>query len=245
MKRMLTLGLMGATALTLGTGAGAAHAEGTDCPAPVAWHGDAWMTVINNVYATGIEVPAGTYSVELAAFDSFEGRATAYEQEHEQVYVSVGDVNTPLTVDLQDSVERVDAQFNLGSLSTSGGELVLKHYYALDSSIGLSTAHSIHVVTVTLTPQCVVPPPTEAPTTVPDTTVPDTIAPTTAPGTTDAVTTVPATNPPTTPHQTTPSTLPHTGPVQSGAAIMALLILIGGVVVVSIVRMHDRRPDQV
>jgi hypothetical protein len=250
MKRMISVGAAGAVAaLTLGAGVGAAHAkDGFQCETSIEWRGDVKLTVIDHTVDTGIAVPAGSYSVEVAVYDTFPGRATAYEQQHEQVFVSVGGANTPLTIDLQDSVERADASFNLGELATDGGNLVIKHYFAQDPSIGLSTAHSIHVTSVTLVPRCEAPPTTPAPeTTVPETTVPETTVPQTtmAPPTTPPATTAPATTTPQTTVPTTPApTLPHTGPVQSGAPTLALLLLIGGVVTMSIVRLHGRRPEE-
>jgi hypothetical protein len=178
-------------------------------------------------FDTGITVPAGTYQVTISTSDgpydpAFGDRKDSDPsvQREERIYVSVAGADSGYTDDLPDEVSVASGTFDVGTITTTGGSLLLRHIGFKVTSIG--KVQSVHGRSAVLTPVCApttTPPP---PVTTPPTTVPGTptTPPTTAPGT--PTTTVPGTptTPPTTAPgtpTTTPSTVPGTSPTPTTA----------------------------
>jgi MYXO-CTERM domain-containing protein len=234
----------------------------TECGEDIIWSGPPRILFINPTrdpfglrFATGITVPAGTYDVTISTADEYVGRENSLvsAQSHEQVYVSVGAAASGATPDLQDLVPSASVTADVGTITTTGGELILHHIGDDPNPLGLGPVHSLNAVAVLLSPRCG-PPTTPPVTTTPTTTPPPTTAPpTTPPGTDPTTTTAPpstTTPPPTTPPPTSPpgtdpttttappgtpptttptsgSTLPELGGNTSPSSVAAVLVLAG------------------
>ncbi len=161
--------------------------------------------------ATGVNVEGGNLSiVDATSWDGYEGRSAA-NQTAEVWSVSVAGKVFGSTRDIPDGMEYGQTVTDLGSLETSGGELIVVH-----TGDG-SSANS--VVPVSFCWKLV------TPTTPTEPTVPPT-EPTTPP--TEPPTAPPATQPPTTPAPTgTVPVAPNTDGSGSGMTVAWLLIVTG------------------